>query len=286
MDRYGTFSSDSDDHTPVLWLRGYPVYAAHLLVLGFAVSMLVTTLLNVFGIGLLYAWLPFTSAQVLHGQVWRVFTYGLVNPPSLSFVFDLLMIGWFGREVERAFGRRTFLWFYAGIYLLPPVLFTALGHWLPLTLAGETGAFAVFIAFATIYPGALMLFNVLAKWAALILVGLFTLIALNDHDWRGLLALWATAGFAFAFVRHHQGRLERPNFHFNFWRRKPPLRVLPDLPVAPPARGRGLKPESVATVDALLDKIAASGLVSLTPKERAALDAARVELLKKESGRG
>jgi hypothetical protein len=41
----------------------------------------------------------------------------------------------------------------------------------------------------------------------------------------------------------------------------------------------------MAEVDALLDKIARSGMASLTAKERAKLDAARANLLKKDSGR-
>jgi hypothetical protein len=57
--------------------------------------------------------------------------------------------------------------------------------------------------------------------------------------------------------------------------------VLPDLPAPKPAAARVLKPEATAEVDALLDKIAAQGIGSLTAKERAKLDAARAELLKK-----
>jgi len=283
MERYGSTYSDSEEHTPVIWLRGYPLYAAHFIVLVFVGSMLVTTLLNFLHISAHAEWLPFMSGKVLHGQVWRVFTYGLYNPPSLDFVFDMLMIAWFGRDVERAFGRRSFLWLYAGIYLVTPVLFTALGLWLPLTRAGETGALALFVAFATIYPEAMMMFNLLARWAALILVGIFTLIALNYRDVQGLITLWATCGFAYAFVRHHQGHFELPKL--NFWRRKPKLRVLPALPAknAPPAAA----PQSatMAEVDALLDKIAQSGFGSLTSKERAQLDSARAEMLKRNSAR-
>ena len=284
MDRYGSLSSDSDDHSPVLWLRGYPVYAAHFIVLVFVASMLVTTVLNFFHVSLHFEWLAFTSGQVLHGQVWRIFTYGLYNAPSLDFVFDMLMLAWFGREVERALGRRSFLWLYAGIYLVTPLLFTALGLWLPLDRAGETGALAIFIAFATFFPDALMMFNVLAKWAALILVGIFTLMALNYHDWRSLLTLWATCGFAYAYIRHHQGHFALPKL--NLWRPKPKLRVLPDLPAKKTAAARPLQADTMAEVDALLDKIAHSGFASLTTKERDKLDSARAELLKKKAGRG
>lgn len=288
MDRYGSTSSDSDEHAPLMYLRGHPVYAAYFIVLVYVVSMLVTVTLNTLGVGLHNQWLPFYSDEVLRWQVWRIFTYGLINVPDLQFrwVFDILMLAWFGREVERAWGRRTFLGFYATIYLLTPLLLTALGPWRESALAGETGALAVFVAFATIYPGALMMFNLLAKWAAVIIVSVYTLVYLNDHAWTSLLSLWATCGFAYAFVRHHQGHLELPKL--NFWRRKPKLRVLPDLPAktsAPIRTATALKAGSMAEVDALLDKIAQSGLASLTAKERAKLDSARSDILKKDSGR-
>ncbi len=265
----------SADYQPMLWLRGYAVYAAHFLVLFFVGTLVVTTLLMLFRVeGWFFQWLPFTSPAVLQGQVWRIFSYGLVNPPSLQFVIDMLMFVWFGREVERFFGRRAFLWFYAGIYLVTPLLFTLIGMGLPLHCSGETGAFALFVAFATLYPGAPLMFNVLAKWGALILVGILTLIALAYHDWPGLISLWATTAFAFAFVRHHQGHFSLPDFRF--WRRGPRLRVLPDLPKnAPPARE-----SSRAEMDRLLDKIARSGLGSLTAKERAQLAKTREDMLR------
>lgn len=256
----------------MFWLRGQAVYAAHFLVLVFVGSLLGTTLFMLFRVEAIFQWLPFTSPAVLHGQVWRIFTYGLVNPPSLQFVIDMLMIVWFGREVERFFGRRIFLGLCACLYLVTPLLFTLVGLWLPLTVRGETGAFALFIAFATLYPDALMIFNVPAKWAALVLVGIFSLMALAYHDWPGLVSLWATTGFACAFVRYQQGRFALPSL--NFWRRRPKLRVLPDLPKA------ATKATSRAEMDALLDKIARTGLASLTAKERARLAQARENLLK------
>jgi membrane associated rhomboid family serine protease len=274
----------SDEHRPVMWLRGYPVYAAHFIVIVFVASMLVTTLLNLLGVGALLNGLVFTSGQVLHGEVWRVVTYGLVNPPSLPFVIDMVMMIWFGREVERNLGRRPFLIFYSCLYLLTPLLFTLIGMWTPMAVAGETGAFAIFIAFATLYPNAPIFFNLLAKWVAAILVGIYTLIALNHRDPVSLISLWATTGFAFAFVRYQQGRIELPKI--NLFRRGPKLRLLPDLKQEKtPTTKMDRQASSMAEIDALLDKIAQTGLSSLTTKERAKLDAARADLLKRESGR-
>ena len=216
---------------------------------------------------------------MLRGEVWRVASYGLVNPPSLQFVIDMLMFVWFGREVERYFGRKKYLWLYAYIYLVTPVLFTLLGLWLPMVRVGETGSFALFVAFATITPDAMLMFNVLAKWAALILVGIFSLMALAYHDTAGLISLWATCGFAFAFVRHHQGHISLPDLRF--WRRKPKFRVLPDLPATGNETARSAREEAQAEMDALLDKIARSGIASLSAKERAKLEKARERLMKK-----
>ena len=270
MSRY-----DSDEeHQPITWLRGYPVYAAHFIVLVFVGSMLVSTVLMAGNVGHLLSWLTFRSDEVLKGEVWRLFSYGFVNPPSLWFVIDMVMIVCFGREVERFLGRRTFLLLYGCIYFLSPLLLTLIGMWQPMQLAGAPGAFALFIAFATIYPNAVLLFNFLAKWVAAILVGIDTLIALSVHDWAGLISLWATVGFAFAFVRHHQGHFALPSF--SLLRRRPPHRPRPD---PSPAR------TAVMTeVDTLLDKISRSGFSSLTPEERAKLDAARKQLRQRASG--
>lgn len=268
------------------WLRGYPLYAAHFIVLLFVVSMLVTTIMMATpALRGLVGWLTFGSDQVLSGQVWRIATYGLVNHPSLWFVVDMFMLAFFGRELERFFGRRTFLALYASLYFLTPLLFTLIGLVRPMFLAGEAGAFALFIAFATLYPNVAMIFNILAKWLAIVLVGIYTMMYLAANDWTGLLSLWTTTAVAFGFVRFQQGVISLPKI--NFFRRKPTLRVLPDpvpkktLPASRPVRADA----TMAEVDALLDKIAKSGIGSLTPKERAKLEAAREGLMKRGSAR-
>ncbi len=272
-----------DESPPVMWLGGYALHAAHAIVLGYVVSMIVTTVCMAAGWGAPFQWLSYSSTTVLQGQVWRIFTYGLVNPPSLGFVIDMFMIGWFGRELERHFGRRTFLRFYAGLYVLTPLLFTLIGLGRPMHLAGETGGFALFIAYATLFPGVAFFFNILAKWIATVLVSLYTLMALAARDLPALISLWATTGFAFGFVRYEQGRLVLPRM--GHWFRRPKLRVLPDLPsgkTAPPRERPTGAAKSIAEMDALLDKIAQSGFGSLTAAEREALEHHRAEILRKQ----
>lgn len=273
----------SEDQRPITYLHGYPIHAATLIVAGYVVTMIVTTLLMAAGLGDVAAtfgvgsWLKFSSTAVFSGEVWRFLTYGIWNPPSIGFVISMFMIVWFGRELERFFGRKVFLRFFAMLYLLQPLLYTLLGLFRPLDRVGETGSFALFIAFATLYPNVALLFNILAKWFAAILVGIYTLMALAAQDVIGLVTLWAAVGFAYGFVRHEQGRLTLPKIRFA--NRKPKLRVLPS-PKAPPAIETDDEP--AAEVDALLDKIAQSGMASLTAKERAQLEKAREALMRKD----
>lgn len=276
------FYGESEEHQPVTWVRGYPVYAAHLVVAALVASMLVTTLLMVAKADAVRNAMIFSSEAVLRGEVWRFLTYGLFNPPSIPFVIDMAMIVWFGRELERHFGRRLFLRLYLSLYFITPAVLTLVGLWRPTVEAGQTGSLAIFVAFATLHPNAMMLFNILAKWVAIVLVGIFTLMALAANDFTGLLTLWATTGFAHAFVRHTQGAFTLPSLRLS--QRRPKLRVVPDPKPAKPAAPTRAAQDSMAEIDALLDKIATSGIASLTPKERAKLESARAALRKRESG--
>jgi len=274
MSDYGS----SEDHQPVTWVRGHAIYAAHFVVLVLVASMLATTVLMAFSVGALWTWLPFDSARVLQGELWRAFTYGLVNPPGLWFAINMVMIVWFGRELEKHFGRRTFLLLYGCLYLLPPLIFTVIGLGRPIQFSGESSAFALFIAFATLYPNVAIFFSLLAKWVAAILVGIYSLVALSNRDLVGLISLWATVGFAYLFVRYEQGQLNLPKF--NFARSDARSRVQ-STSRSSKIGLKSSKNDSMAEVDALLDKIARSGLSSLTAKERAKLDAAREDLGKR-----
>ncbi len=277
------------EHQPLTWLHGHAIFAAHYLALGFVVTMVLTTLAMAFGGEHLLRWLVFDSASVQGGQLWRLATYGLVNEPTLRFAIDMVLLVWFGRELEKFFGRRIFFGFYAGLHFITPLLFTFLGFWQPTFLAGQTGALAVFVAFATLHPDTALFFGLLAKWIALILVGIFALMALAANDWIELLRLGATSGFAFAFVRYQQGRVGLPTMPR--LRLRLPPRNAPIAPrratssAAPAARIAPAQPTPLAEVDALLDKINRSGIDSLTPQERSRLHAAQAHLARRQADR-
>ena len=275
----------SEEHKPVTYWRGHPIYASHFIVIVYCLLMVVVAVLGRQMAGII-SWLAFSSAQVLTGQFWRVFTYGLLNWPSLEFAIDMLMLVWFGRELERVFGRRIFSQLYAGVYLLPTIVLTLIGPFEPTHRVGQPGAMSLFIAFATQFPGSPVFFLLEARWAAAILFGIFSLMALAARDWTSLIFLCSTCGYAHLFVRYQQGQFTLPDLRF--WKRQPKLRVLPDLPAKSTAiaSGKSMPADtSMAEVDALLDKIATSGLGSLTAKERAKLEAARDDLKKRGADR-
>lgn len=268
----------SEEHQPMLWVRGIPFYAVHVVVALLVISMIATAILRFAGGTLFLNALVFESGRVLTGEVWRCLTYGLVNEPSIPFAIDMFMLMWFGRELEKLFGRRLFLWLYAGIYLTTPLLFTLVGGfgWRT-SLAGHTGGLALFVAFAVVYPNVPVLFTLLAKWVAIILVSIYTLSALSQRNGLSLLQLWGTVGFAAVFVLQAQGRMiwpSLPKAKAASPRRIRAAEVLSTKTVTP-ASGSNT---SMAEVDALLDKIAQSGISSLTSKERARLDAAHKHL--------
>jgi len=266
---------------PVTWWRGHAIYNAHLLAAGLVVAMIVTSLALFAGANGVLGALSFSSAAVLRGEVWRILSYGLVNPPSIGFALDVVMLIWFGREVERALGRARFLTLCAALYLLKPLCFTAAGVWVGTAFSGAALAFPLFVAFATLFPGVPLLFNILAKWAAVALVGIQALVALSARRWDLLAELAVGCGFAYLFVRVVREGFEWPRLR---WPRRPRI-VRTAVPVRAAVAPSAPAPRAgMAEVDALLDKIAQSGIHSLTRDELARLEAARSDLLQR--GRG
>lgn len=293
-------ASDSpDDYQPITWIGGHPVRAAGVLVFFYVATMVSTALALSFGLGGILREAIFSSAAVLgRGAVWQFVTYALVNPPTLGFAINMAMLWWFGGELEKFFGRRIFWKFYAALLLLTPALFTLIGLWQPTHLSGAPGSFALFIAFATLYPDVPLLFGVLlAKWIAWILVGIQALSAVAAHDWPELLSLAATVSFAYAFVRYEQGRYTLPAFvrgvRLRFWKTKPRFQVVRGDPAraqTPSRKSSRVRPAKTAgedvvqSIDFLLEKISRHGIGSLSASERAALERAS-EVLNKKSPR-
>src|ERR1041385_3195160 len=272
----------SDDYRPVAGMGRYPVDVTTMLVGVHVAAAILAAILVAAGAGSVLVWLQFDSAAIWSsGQVWRLFTYAFVHAPSglLWFAIEMYMLFVFGREVERFLGRKAFIALYAILLLGPALLLAGWGLEQRTGLSGSAHVpLGVFVAFATIYPRAELLFRILAKWAAIVLVAAYSLQLLAYHVWWELAALWFVVAAAFFFVEWRGAGPELT------WLSdlKARLRPRPKFRVVPKPSGRRAEPDDIpASVDAILEKISKLGMSSLTESERRQLERARAQLLKK-----
>lgn len=279
--------SDTDDYQPFGYVGRVPLYVTTLLVISYVAAMVALALLAAANLAGYAAYLPFESIAILqHFQFWRFLTYPFLNGPSIWFAVEMYMLYAFGREVERFIGRRSFIALYLALVLLVPCLLTAIGGWIPTRYEGSgTLNLGIFIAFVAIYPNVEILFTIKAKWIALVIVGIAVLQCLAAHALIELLILGAVCAGSWLFIKQLRGQIRFAlpgRDYFRLRRSRRNLRAMPNP--ASPARPRRIPDAAedvIESIDPLLDKIARSGLASLTAREREKLERARAELLKK-----
>jgi hypothetical protein len=312
---------------------GLPVYASTALVGLHGATLLLGVLASLLG----YPWTGVAQFSVqtalFKGCAWQYFTYPFCNPPSIWFVLEMFLLYRFGREIEEFLGRPVFLRLYLLQVVLPPLCLTAvdlLGAWLGwgtggLRLSGSAGLhFAVFFAYACVFPGIPVLFGLRAVWVAVILLAVYSLERLTllgsgggMAAWGELLVLWAGSLGGALYATWEKGVWDFSALPFagrtpvssarrknpgqpplwgqvfgrlfgrvrDLFRRKPRFEVVRG-PLDPGLGVEGMECEELlASIDPLLEKISRSGLASLTPGERARLEAARAELMRKETAR-
>ena len=269
-----------ENYDPITWVGRVPVYATTIIVALYVVSIVGVAIALASGAGGALGKLTFNTESVLRGgELWRCLTYAFVNPPDLWFLISLVMLYIFGRDVEQYLGRKGFVRLYLGFLLLGPSLLLAasLVTSQSLSLTQSWANLAVFLAFAALYPGAQLLFQITAKLFALVLLGLSVLQLLAGRQWIEMLVLLATAFLAYYAIRQGSAlnldfvaRL-RPVTHRT---KSPRLRLVknPDDEPVDPHR----------IIDPLLEKIYKDGLASLTRREREQLEHARAVLLEQE----
>jgi len=265
---------------PLTWVGRVPVYLSTAIAFAHAVMMVFTALALASGAEWFFQILSF-SPQSAIGKVhlWQFGTYAFVNRPEIFTLIQLVLLAFFGRDVEKFIGRRSFAWLYAILVLAIPVLLSVLSF-----LGVESGSysgsdavhFAIFVAFALIYPGAEIFFGIQARWIAIALLGIYTLQMLAYRQWISLSILWWECGVSAAWMMREGVRsfslpsvstipVKRPE------RRSKPARREPEKEV-----------ELYDSIDPILEKIARQGIGSLTRGEREKLERVRAALLEKE----
>ena len=273
-------TSSYSDYQPIRYLGRMPVYATTILTAVFALGIIVYTVLASARIVPEFL-LGFRAERFMDGALWQPLTYVFVNGPSFFTALGLLCFYQWAVETERYLGRVRFLKLFALLVLVMPLLcgvWRALG--VPYSIAGNYELTAAFlVAFATLYPNIEFFGWIPLKWFAFACVTIGSLMYFPERNWPGLSLLWGECGAAFGFVRLIQrgGSVEVGDFLEKF-KPKPKFRVLP----SPGSRASEPDDDTMGEADALLDKIAKSGMASLSAKERAKLEKARAALMKKD----
>ncbi len=272
------FDNRYRDNQPMTRFGNFPVYGTTIIVAALVVGLIISAL---FGGSVARAMFAFEPGLFWReGQVWRALSYLIVDQVSFFTLFNLFFLYNFGRDCEQELGRARYFGF-LGLLIATPVVMASL-----LWVAGFSGSvegsmhlsIALVIAFATIYPNVEWWGSIPMKFVALGCLFLSIVGHLSERDSIGLASTLATCGVAYGYIRAMRaGMLEGFSWPALF-QRKPKFRVLP----SPDARGAATEETTTDDMDALLDKIAQSGMASLSAKERTRLEAARAELLKRD----
>ncbi len=297
----------SDEYTPLFYAGRFPVYVTTLLVAAHTTAMILFALIAGFGGDTFLGWLTLTTPELFNGALWQPITYLFVQPPSLWFLIQMAMLYVFGREVERFLGRAAFIRLYVALAITLPVLVVMYGLATPVVYPeGGSGSslvhFALFLAFALIYPTLEIIWVIQARWVAVALLGLYSLVYFAAQDWVQLGLLWPMTFVAYIMCCQ-SGVTDRFGIYTKLceWM---PAKTKEPVPVGSgtrrePVRAAARRSQQVNVakasgvdgiedgdlhelIDPLLDKIAAKGIASLTHKEREVLEKARDRLLKAE----
>ena len=276
------------ENEPLKKWNGIPIYLTTILTALFVVGLLLSAVLIALR-SPLFDRLAFS----LPGDAWNflaAFTYPFLGQISFFTPFGIFCFYWWSVGIESHLGR-VVLSKLLVLLAIVPVTVNAIAWYGFQEPSGLYGNYlltiGLIIAFATLYPKVEVFGWIPFKWFAFACLLCATMMELSSHNWLALISIWVSAGAGFGYIRYaldqdYDDAVPLSTRMRGWFRRKPKLRVMP--PPVPTSRPsvRPMVEESDTEVDALLDKIAKTGLSSLTNSERAKLERARQELLKKE----
>ena len=241
--------------------------------------------------------LIFDPVAVRNGEIWRLFTWPIANPPSHIWLVLTMLFFWIiGHAVEGMVGRVRFTVLIVVITVVPAMIVTLLppAHFPTLDEMGlGMLATALFVVFAAEHPNMPFFFGVPAWIVATVFVGIDVLLWVGDRVWGTLILIGvrhadgadhgAAVGLRPAAHLHPQvRRFDHQSTHGG--RRssagvpsagRPTERgSVVEGPWSAPVPPRTTADAAAAQVelDELLDKISASGLNSLSTDEKRRLN--------------
>lgn len=116
-----------------------------------SVNVVVYLLIRIDPSGKLLWWLCFDRNAILHGQVWRLFSYAFLDLITQSYLWAVIAVIFYyqlGRALENAWGRCRF-----NLYYLSGILFLDIAGFLLNVPVNSTALnLSLFLAYATLYP--------------------------------------------------------------------------------------------------------------------------------------
>jgi membrane associated rhomboid family serine protease len=281
------YHEQSEDSRPLFWFQGRPVHANTLLVVGHVVLFVACALaVSYFTLDPVIGALALDPSRVWHGaQVWRLVSYVAFDPMffqqrSFWFLWSMLILYFCGREVEQFVGRKAYLALYAALILVPAMLLCLLGLVIDpgVHLNCAEAIFGVFVAFATIYPGAMpsMWISIPIWVLAWILLAISTLLDLAFHTFTSMFMLWTSSAVGYLGMRY-VGAGRGLNW-LTDWVEERRARKLVRQHQFKVVTDR----QATESIDAILEKISKHGVASLDAKEKAALERARAKLIDRD----
>lgn len=284
--------SASDQERPWFRIRSYGVGTSDF-VAGLSLVMMVVYALS----PTFVAYLALSPAEVLHGFVWQLVTWPLANAPGFWTIWNAVVFWFTGRQLERELGKGRFGWMLAGTTVAGSVLAVLLSLAFrvdaPMLAGLGTLAMIVVLIFIAENPRMPFFFGIPAWVLGLVIVIIPLLQFAAVRQWLYLLqfvlnlvaaALIAKqAGLlgAYAFIPGHtytprqRRRVSGPTQGQRHRKAAPRTSQGASNVVQGPWFGPEPPAREDEEMDALLDKIMAQGLESLTSRERKRLEELR-----------
>jgi membrane associated rhomboid family serine protease len=225
--------------------------------------------------------LGFSPARLLI-HPWSPLTYMFVHGSFFHLFANMLVLFFFGPQLERAWGERYFIRYYLiagmGGALFSLLLIQLIGT--PTVIGASGAVFGLLLAFALKWPDAPIYLWFLLPVKAKYFVGFIALFSLYASlgGARDGVAHWTHLGglvTGFLYLKHGDTLTARLGGLRKRWRRKG-LKAAPGGAEEPSRRASRrrdrLEGDRLDEVDRILDKIRESGIDALTPKEREFLD--------------
>jgi membrane associated rhomboid family serine protease len=152
--------------------------------------------------------------------VTQIFTYMFLHFGIMHVLFNMLGLYFFGVPIEQSWGTRRFVKFYllcglvAGVCVL--IVNMLVGDWRTPTLGASGAIFGVLVAFAILFPDAVLLmfflFPMRAKYAVIIYVAVELLVTLSSlHTGVSTVAHLGGAAFAYVYLKYRMPTLRLPD---------------------------------------------------------------------------